>query len=124
ESQRQHGDENANGSRDAKHSHHGRRPAFFHAAQVVNNRNCQCHTLRNASTTRNRIAPIAGITPLAAPTARVTPNPAKIALPGKKKKGNSPRVGSPPSVKILARPSPRAPPITAISRDSNRTNSR
>lgn len=30
---------------------------------------------------------MAGMIPLAAPTARVTPNPARIALPGRKKKG-------------------------------------
>jgi hypothetical protein len=61
---------------------------------------------------------MAGMMPLAAPTKSVTANPTRTACPGKKKKGKSPRVGSPPSVKSLARPSPRQPPISAITNDS------
>ena len=91
------------------------------AAQVVSNR-YRHHTLLSASTTRRRIAPIAGMMPLMSPTVNARANPMTSAVFGTLKNGR--HVGQRDCAKRQsswppAMPSP--PPISEISNDSAMT---
>ncbi len=65
--EREHRHEDAHRARDAEDGDHGGGPARGGAAQVVGERDGHGQTLRSASTTLRRIAPIAGRTPARKP---------------------------------------------------------
>src|SRR5271170_1188551 len=121
--EREHGDENADGTGNAKHGDDGGGPAGTHAAHVVNKWDGHGQILLSAVMTRMRMALIPGINPLIMPTAKASANPEKRMM------GESTRLGKSPlsavasaGMDTIASSRPITPPMMAIISDSEITN--